>query len=351
MKNILIWGTGNIAQKLIENGVNGKIIGFIETHKTRDSFRGTQVYGIDDLPAYYDYIIVANTYVNQIYETCKQKGIDLDKVIFIFGVKERVGLSDLTAIKDILGEKNYTAYCVQFGLLEDTFFTNDLDAYEKLNTRESFKIQKQYLWPVIEDKYALAGTVNNNYFWQDLWAARLIYKSGVKSHFDIGSRIDGFVTHLLAMDMEVTLIDIREFPICVENLHTIIDDATGLKQIADDSIQSMSALCSLEHFGLGRYGDPIDPEACFKCFREIQQKLKKGGNLYISVPIGRERLEFNAHRVFYASTIIEHFHQLELVEFSCTAAGEIEYNVRVNKYDEDKHNGNYRFGLFHFVKK
>lgn len=351
MKNILIWGTGNIAQKLIENGVNGKIIGFIETHKTRDNFRGIQVYGIDDLPAYYDYIIVANTYVNQIYETCKQKGIDLDKVIFTFGVKERVGLSDLAAIKDILGEKNYTAYCVQFNLLEDTFFKKDLDIYEKLNTRASFKIQEQYLWPVIEDKYAQAGTVNDNYFWQDLWAARLIYKSGVKSHFDIGSRIDGFVTHLLAMDMEVTLIDIREFSICVENLHTIIDDATGLKQIADDSIQSMSALCSLEHFGLGRYGDPIDPEACFKCFMEIQKKLKKGGNLYISVPVGRERLEFNAHRVFYASTIIEHFNQLELVEFSCTAAGEIEYNVQANKYDEDDHNGNYRFGLFHFVKK
>lgn len=350
MISILIWGTGNIAQNFIENGINGKIIGFIETHKTRDSFRDIQVYSIDDMPVYYDYIIVANTYVNQIYETCKQKGIDLDKVIFTFGVNKRVGFRDLTAIRDIFGEKNYTNYCAQFDLLEDTFFKNDLNNYENLNTRENFKIQEQYLWPVIKDKYAPAGTVNN-YFWQDLWAARLINKSGTKSHFDIGSRIDGFIAHLLAMDIEVTLIDIRKFPTYVENLHTIIDNATSLKQIENDSIQSMSALCSLEHFGLGRYGDPIDPEACFKCFSEIQKKLKKGGNLYISVPIGRERLEFNAHRVFYASTIIEHFNQLELVEFSCTAAGEIEYNVQVNKYDGDKHDGNYRYGLFHFVKE
>ena len=52
----------------------------------------------------------------------------------------------------------------------------------------------------------------------------------------------------------------------------------------------MSALCSLEHFGLGRYGDAIDPEACFKCFDQIQKKLKKGGNLYISLPVGQAHL-------------------------------------------------------------
>lgn len=206
------------------------------------------------------------------------------------------------------------------------------------------------MWPMLNDKYAAAGTMNN-YFWQDLWAAKLIYKSGIRKHFDIGSRIDGFIAHLLAMDINVSLIDIREFPGKVENLHTIVDDATSLKQIADNSIDSMSALCSLEHFGLGRYGDPIDPEACFKCFVEIQKKIKAGGNLYISLPIGKERVEFNAHRVFYASTILECFDQFILKEFSCTAAGTIEYNVGIHKYDRDSHNGDYRYGLFHFTKR
>ena len=189
-----------------------------------------------------------------------------------------------------------------------------------------------------------------NYFWQDLWAAKLIYKSGIKKHFDIGSRIDGFIAHLLAMNIEVSLIDIREFPGEVENLHTIVDDATSLKQIADNSVESMSALCSLEHFGLGRYGDPIDPEACFKCFSEIQKKIKRGGHLYISVPIGKERVEFNAHRVFYANTIKECFNELVLEEFSCTADGKIEYNVKLDKYDEAQNHGDYRYGLFHFVR-
>lgn len=81
--------------------------------------------------------------------------------------------------------------------------------------------------------------------------------SGCREHFDIGSRLDGFIAHLLAAEIDVTIIDVRKFPCEVENLHTIVDDATGLHQIPDDSIENMSALCSLEHFRLGRYGMEI----------------------------------------------------------------------------------------------
>ena len=349
MKKLLIWGTGAIAVEVIDNDLNGEIIGFVETVRKSEIFRGKPVYGAVELPKDYDFIVVANTYGNEIYQECINRGIDLEKVIFLKYVKTRLGNTDTDTIKDILGEKNFTNYCSEFGLFKDSFLNKDLEIYNKLNTRENFKVDEQYLWPVIYDKYAPAGSIGN-YFWQDLWAAKLIYNSGIKEHFDIGSRIDGFIAHLLAAGIDVTLIDIREFPVEVENLHTIVDDATSLKQVADNSIASMSALCSLEHFGLGRYGDPIDPEACFNCFVEIQKKLKKGGNLYLSLPVGRERVEFNAHRVFYANTVKEQFDQMKLVEFSCTAAGEIEYNVELHKYDEDRHDGNYRYGLFHFIK-
>lgn len=350
MKKILIWGTGAIAKQVLHNVVNGEIVGFIETNKKADLFHDKPVYSIGEIPVSYDYIVVANTYVNEIYQECIKRNISLDKIIFLKGVTTQFGCKDVEIIKEVLGEKNYTNYCGEFGITENSFFEDDRKRYNNLNTRENFTIQEKYLWPVIKDKYAMAGSIDN-YFWQDLWAARLIYKSGIKKHFDIGSRIDGFIAHLLAMDIDVSLIDIREFPGKVENLHTIVDDATSLKQIEDNSIESMSALCSLEHFGLGRYGDPIDPEACFKCFAEIQKKIKKGGQLYISLPVGKERVEFNAHRVFFASTIKECFNELTLKEFSCTAEGKIEYNVELNKYDADPHHGNYRYGLFHFVKE
>ena len=350
MKRLLIWGTGNLAKQFIENAYHGEIIGFIETCKSVDTFMCKPVYSCDEIPKDYDYIIVANSYVEEIYNLCLKLNVDMSKLIFLCGVKNRVGCTEQPVIKEVLQEKNYTNYCAEFGLIDDTFLSLDVEEYQKLNRRPNFEIQKRYLWPVIRDKYAPAGTMNN-YFWQDLWAAKLIYKSGIKRHFDIGSRIDGFIAHLLAMDIYVSLIDIREFPGEVENLHTIVDDATDLKQIPDNSIQSMSALCSLEHFGLGRYGDAVDPEACFKCFDKIQKKLSRGGKLYLALPIGKERIEFNAHRVFYAQTILDCFCKLRLEEFSCAAEGRIEYNVDIHKYDNDLHNGEYRYGLFHFVKQ
>ncbi len=349
MKKILIWGTGKIAKGFIENGYNGEIIGFIETNKSIDSYMDKPVYDSSHIPSQYDYIVVANLHTTEIYNLVKKLNIDCSKIIFLRGIKQQLGCTDSNVIREILLEKNYTNYCGEFSLAEGSFIEDDARVYTELNKRSSFSIKEEYLWPVIIDKYAPAGTVNN-YFWQDLWAARLVAKSGVKQHLDIGSRLDGFITHLLASGIDVTMIDVREFPEKVEGLHTIVDDATSLRQIQDNSIESFSALCSLEHFGLGRYGDPIDPEACFKCFDNIQRKLKSGGKLYISLPIGKERLEFNTHRVFYPSTVIDCFGSLNLKEFSCTSNGKIEYNVDIHKYDNDLHNGNYRYGLFYFMK-
>lgn len=349
MKRVLIWGTGNMARRLLKNSVGANIVGFIQSKRNISYFENYPVIEPSEIPSNIDYILVANTYTDEIYDVCTNVGVDLSKVIFLFrGRKsEYCGSKEL---ENILGEANYTLYKSEYGILEDTFFKHDMVAYNKLNSRPNFAIDEKCLWPILEDKYATAG-VMNNYFWQDLWAARHIIKSGTRKHFDIGSRLDGFIAHLLAADIDVTVIDVREFPGEIDGLYTIVDDATYLNQFENESIESMSALCSLEHFGLGRYGDPIDPEACFKCFRNIQRVLKKGGNLYISVPVGRERVEFNAHRVFYASTIIDCIDGLKLVEYSTTAEGRIEYDVDIHKHDNDPNNGEYRYGLFHFVKQ
>lgn len=349
MIKILVWGTGRIAVEVMENCLGANVEGFIESKKTKENFYGYTVYGLDDIWPDYDYIVVANMYSDEVYESCNAKGIDVDKIIFLRGVKKRLGTTNLETIYNVLGKKNYTNYCAEYGLYQDSFFEKDCIEYEKKNMREQFRINKNNLWPVVGEKYAYAGVVGN-YFWQDLWAARKVVQSGVKNHFDIGSRLDGFIAHLLAAGIDVTMIDVREFPTEIEQLHTIVDDATSLHQISDESIESMSALCSLEHFGLGRYGDPINPESCFQCFDNIQRKLKKGGRLYVAVPVGKERVEFNAHRVFSARTIVECFSSLRLEEFSCTAQGEIEYNVDLRKYDNDSHNGEYRYGLFSFIK-
>lgn len=349
MRKLLIWGKGNLAKKFIENQYNGEIIGFVETNKSVDIYMDKPVYDSRELPEGYDYIIIANSYAAEIYSWCLNLGIDVSKLIFLRAIKQRVGCTDEAVIQSILSDKNYTMYCAEFEMMEKSFIQSDMERYAQLNKRPGFAIQKQNVWPVITDKYAPAGTTGN-YFWQDLWAAKKIVAQEVTEHFDIGSRLDGFIAHLLAAGIDVTMIDVRQFPSQISNLHTIVDNATYLHQIEDESIDSMSALCSIEHFGLGRYGDPIDPDACFKCFENIQKKLKKGGQLYISLPVGRERVEFNAHRVFYAQTVVECFSDLRLVEFSCAREIGIEYNVDIHAYDNDGHNGEYRYGLFHFMK-
>lgn len=350
MNRVYIWGTGRIADSLLENGINAVILGFVETNKTKEFFRDKKVYKCTEVPENYDAVIVATRYSREVFFEAKKLNLDMRLMIFLYPGAYVDPEREIEKVREILGKKNFERYVCSHGIVDKSFYGYDCDVYKKLNRRESFKIYEKNKRPVVEDKFASAGTIGS-YFWQDLWAARLINCNQPKLHYDIGSRVDGFIAHILAMNIPVKMIDIRPFPGEVEGLEVILDDATELMQFENDSIESLSALCSLEHFGLGRYGDPIDPEACFKCFLNIQKKIKSGGHLYISVPIGKERIEFNAHRIFYAHTIIQCFDKMKLEEFSCTVNGRIERETNLEKYDNDTHYRGDRFGLFHFIKK
>lgn len=218
--------------------------------------------------------------------------------------------------------------------------------YNLLNTRKNFEYTRDNEYIISRDKGKEAGTLGS-YFWQDLWAAKHIFEHKPTIHFDIGSRIDGFIAHLLSFGQKVKQVDIRPNETGIDGWEFVQCDATNMDGIPDESIDSLSALCSLEHFGLGRYGDEIDPDACFKCFKAIQKKLTKGGYAYISVPIsGDEHLEYNAHRVFHPLTIVREFDTLDLIEFSA-AEGELFYkNVELHRFDDYKRKGGRLFGLF-----
>jgi hypothetical protein len=67
---------------------------------------------------------------------------------------------------------------------------------------------------------------------------------------------------------------------------------------------SISCLHAIEHFGLGRYGDNIDPNGHIKGFNNILDMLKAGGMLYISFPIGEKNsVQFNSQRIFEQNDI------------------------------------------------
>jgi predicted SAM-dependent methyltransferase len=194
-------------------------------------------------------------------------------------------------------------------------YLKDLRRYKKRNTLPSFNFKMEDAFPILTDLRSGAGTADGHYFHQDLWAARKIFQQHPIQHFDIGSRMDGFVAHLLVF-MAVTVVDIRPIESDIAGLTFLQDDASELARVPDDSIGSLSTLHVAEHFGLGRYTDPIDPRACFRFMTSLQRVLAPAGRLYFSVPVGRERVEFNAHRVFAPETILNSFPELQLISFS-----------------------------------
>lgn len=58
------------------------------------------------------------------------------------------------------------------------------------------------------------------------------------------------------------------------------------------------SISSFEHDGLGRYGDPLNPEGDLAAMSKMKRVLKTGALLYLAVPVGRDRLIWNAHRVY-----------------------------------------------------
>lgn len=347
---ILIWGTGRIAENIIDGLAESQVVGYVETQKSKEIYHGKQVYDAADLPNDYDAILIANQWGRDVYSCCQRLGIELDRLCFLTSIPQKIDIeNNLRLANLILKPEWYEKVCAEFGKIEHDWVAEDAKIYSEYNVHPTMQIREECSMPIYTDKVANAGKINS-YFWQDLWAARKIYKESPEIHYDIGSRIDGFVAHLLAFRNNVNLIDIRPLDRGVDGLEFTCADATNLNDFKDDSIESLSALCSLEHFGLGRYGDRIDPDACYKCFKAIGSKVKEGGNVYLSVPIGKEHLEFNAHRVFYASTIVEAFPEFKLEEYSSTYNGYIEYNIDIHKYDEDITLGGGRFGLFHLRK-
>lgn len=230
-------------------------------------------------------------------------------------------------------------------------FERDIEKYNSLLSADKrFLLDRKYCLPIYDDQEG-AASVDAHYFLQDHYMAKKIIQSGIKEHFDIGSRIDGFIMHLLSADVSCNLLDIRPFPIQIEGLNFIQTDATNLSNIDDNSIDSISSLHAIEHFGLGRYGDSIDPYAWVKALNSISLKLKTGGYFYLGLPVGnRDVLHFNAHRVFKPTTIIESLPNLKIVSFAYIH----EYRIREldinNIASIDKQMGNYDCGLFVFTK-
>lgn len=190
-----------------------------------------------------------------------------------------------------------------------------------------------------------AHGIDFHYFHQGIWTARHLAQDKPGGHVDVGSQ-DYLVGHLSTLT-QVTSVELRPLPVATENLFHIRGSVTDLP-FQNDSVRSLSCLHVAEHIGLGRYGDPLDPDGTEKACRELARVLAPSGILYFSVPIGRERIEFNAHRVHRPQTILNYFGNLRLDEFSAvTDQGSFVRDADITAFDDAR----YALGLFRFTKK
>lgn len=199
------------------------------------------------------------------------------------------------------------------------------------------------LYPCLYDNTSTTP-FDAHYFYQSVWALKKIREQKAINHVDVGSEIRwvGFLSTIV----KTTFIDIRPFKTDLKEL--IVKKGNILNLPFDDnSVDSLSCLHVAEHIGLGRYGDKLDPEGTKKACQELSRVLAVNGNLYFSVPVGKQKTHFNAHRIHSTQTIIDYFKDLKLIELSgVTDSGRFIENIDINILEKS----DYACGCFWFIK-
>ncbi|MBT8604092.1 DUF268 domain-containing protein [Polynucleobacter paneuropaeus] len=220
-------------------------------------------------------------------------------------------------------------------------FFKDLNRYQRLNAGQ--KVAWSDLYPCLLD-WTVNTPFDAHYFYQGAWLGRKLKTVNTKNHVDIASSV--LTISVLSAFVDTVFVDYRPLKANLAGLKSIPGDILNLPFDAG-SQPSVSCLHVIEHIGLGRYGDPLNPMGSINAALELQRILSVGGNLYLALPIGRERICFNAHRVHSPNTVLGLFPQLRLVDFSFVDDGG-QFHPEANI--ESAQALEYGCGLYHFQK-
>jgi SAM-dependent methyltransferase len=198
-------------------------------------------------------------------------------------------------------------------LLLSPFVLADYHTFESKDATKRFAYSWKTFFPQIFDKTFGTG-FDRHYVYHTAWAARKVKEYHPEKHIDISSSL--YFSGMVSTFIPVEFYDYRPAPLKLSNLTTGHADLTSL-HFASDSIRSLSCMHVVEHIGLGRYGDPIDPDGDIKACAELSRVLAPEGRLLFVVPIGGTALiEFNAHRIYTHDLVLSLFPTLHLTEFS-----------------------------------
>lgn len=168
--------------------------------------------------------------------------------------------------------------------------------------------------PYLQDRTTVLK-VEPHYTYHLAWAARRIKEVNPVKHLDISSQ--QFFAVLVSSFIPFEYYEYRPAELYLPGLKSGAADLLSLP-FEDNSIQSLSCMHVVEHLGLGRYGDAIDPTADKKAVRELIRCLAWGGDLFFVVPVAGEetKIEFNGQRIYSYADVMQMFQGIDLIEFS-----------------------------------
>lgn len=214
----------------------------------------------------------------------------------------------------MLGRARRLGKAMRTGVTQRSRFHKDFTDFQKLSREDSsrFDLSWRNRMPMLDDRTATTG-FPRDYLYHTAWAARILRDTMPAFHVDISSSL--YFAGIVSAFVPIRFYDWRPANLLLSGLTTGAADLTNLF-FEDGSINSLSCMHVVEHVGLGRYGDPLDPQGDLKAIRELKRVVAPGGSLLFVVPIGKARIFFNAHRVYRYHQIIEYFADLELHNFA-----------------------------------
>ena len=223
-------------------------------------------------------------------------------------------------------------------------FVKDFLYYKKHSDK---KIYWKDRYPLLNEKSSQTG-FDKHYVYHTAWAAKVLKEISPKLHIDISSDIR-FVTMISAF-IPIEYYEYRAAKIDLENFSSKSADIVNLP-FEDNSIDSLSCMHVVEHIGLGRYGDKLDPEGDLKGINELKRVVKEGGDLLFVVPIASSsKIIYNAHRVYSRDDVIELFNGFKLEEFVLIPDSDSSGSLIKNPDDALLQTQSYGCGCFWFKK-
>ncbi len=141
-------------------------------------------------------------------------------------------------------------------------------------------------------------------FW---FASNQLYTAKPKEILDIGSHVSWLTG--VGSNCRIKTIDVRSKKLLLDSEQFCLAEAQNLP-FADGCLDCVTSLCSLEHFGLGAYGDSIDPYGDIKALDEIARVLCQGGHFIFTTTVTKNEsyIVFNTRRVYkvdYLRTLLQ----------------------------------------------